>query len=83
MTSNELPGVSGGDHYDDGLWDECEDCHGEGVIDGTCQCEAFEDTCCCLHPEPATCRTCNGKGGFHIDFSAEDQAMWEAEKGDK
>ncbi len=48
------------EQYDDSV--ECWDCGGEGAHDEICECEDFEDTCCCLHPTPKRCRTCGGTG---------------------
>jgi hypothetical protein len=50
------------DYITDGEWIDCWDCGGEGLIDGECTC--WEDTCCCLEPEPPMCTTCNGAGGW-------------------
>lgn len=76
MTSNLHPDANF-DHYDD--WHDCEDCGGSGEDDSMCQCEQIEDICCCAVPTPVRCDTCQGKGGWHIDHSAEDQALHEAE----
>ena len=78
MASNLMPGADYRD-FDDEDWEECHDCGGSGTDDDSCECEAFEDTCCCLVPRPRSCATCNGKGGWTIDHSAEDQAAYEAE----
>ncbi|MEM7211769.1 MAG: hypothetical protein AAF479_07730 [Pseudomonadota bacterium] len=75
--SNLMPGPGYDDFYDN--WVECDDCGGSGEDDSMCECEAFEDICCCLHPTPARCDTCRGKGGWPRDDSAEDQALHEAE----
>ncbi len=48
-------------------WTECQDCGGEGLDTDSCECEAFEDICCCAEPKPSPCQTCNGKGGWEID----------------
>ena len=37
---------------------ECWDCGGSGEVEHQC----FEDSCCCLDPEPDVCRTCRGRG---------------------
>ena len=44
-----------------------------------CQCEQIEDICCCAVPTPVRCDTCRGKGGWHLDQSAEEQALHEAD----
>ena len=80
MSSNEPPGESGGDYYDDGHWEDCHDCGGDGFRDDECECNAFEDTCMCLNPKPPRCSTCKGRGGWTIDYSAEDQALHEADQ---
>jgi hypothetical protein len=46
-------------------WIDCRDCGGEGDHDGICQCEDFEDTCCCATPTPKRCSTCKGNGGWY------------------
>ena len=66
MTSNLHPDADF-DHYDD--WHECQDCGGLGD----------EDICCCAVPTPVRCDTCQGEGGWHLDHSAEEQALHEAE----
>ena len=43
--------------YDDHDDDECFMCGGSGVLDD-CECQAFEDTCCCLYPRPMACPEC-------------------------
>lgn len=43
------------DYCDDG---ECHLCGGSGVLDDECECSAFEDVCCCLHPTPRECPEC-------------------------
>lgn len=48
-------------------WVECWDCGGEGYHTDACECEAFEDTCCCAEPTPPICRTCKGKGGWNAE----------------
>lgn len=49
---------------DDHDWIDCWDCGGEGFYLDSCECEAFEDICCCLTPTPRRCSTCKGKGGW-------------------
>lgn len=66
--------------FDDGDWQECEDCGGEGLDDNECECESVQDICSCAIPTPRRCRTCNGEGGWEVDHSAEEQALWEADK---
>jgi hypothetical protein len=50
--------------FDDPDWIDCWDCGGEGILDDECTCQSVADICCCLHPEPADCRTCRGRGGW-------------------
>jgi len=78
MSSNLHPGADYSD-FDDHDWQECDDCGGDGLDETMCQCETIEDICCCATPTPVRCQTCGGKGGWHIDHSAEDQAAYEAE----
>lgn len=78
MSSNLHPDADYRD-FDDHDWIECWDCGGSGEYGDICQCEDFEDTCCCLHPTPKRCSTCHGKGGWPVDHSAEDQALHEAD----
>lgn len=50
---------------DDGYDDDdgsCFACGGSGVLDDWCECQRFEDVCCCLNPEPQTCDECGGAG---------------------
>ena len=42
---------------DDG-W--CWNCGGAGYHEDDCTC--WEDTCCCLYPEPPVCDVCRGSG---------------------
>lgn len=48
---------------DDHMFDDddvvCHLCGGSGELD-ECECSAFEDTCCCLNPEPRACPECGG-----------------------
>jgi hypothetical protein len=82
MPSNLHPGADYAD-FDDLDWTECWDCGGSGYDEYSCECEAFEDTCCCAEPTPRKCSTCFGKGGWTVDHSAEDQALQEAENDSK
>lgn len=60
--------MSGQPHDEFGEWIDCWDCGGEGEYGDMCQCEDFEDICCCAHPTPKRCSTCKGKGGWtHTD----------------
>lgn len=51
-------------------WRDCLDCVGEGFNDGECTC--MDDCCCCLTPDPPTCRTCRGTGSTMVK-SAQDK----------
>ncbi len=49
--------------YDDPYdHDDCPLCGGAGVLEDECECQAFEDTCCCLYPQPPVCPECKGAG---------------------
>jgi hypothetical protein len=50
------------DEIDHAEWIDCGQCGGEGVIEGDCTC--WDDTCCCLEPEPPVCDICKGAGGW-------------------
>lgn len=41
---------------------DCWNCGGEGCFKDECECEAFVDQCCCLHPTPRRCSECRGWG---------------------
>ena len=66
--------MMGADVYDDheytwlddkgNEWRDCWDCGGEGFHDGDCTC--MDDCCCCLTPDPPTCRTCRGTGALMV-----------------
>ncbi len=43
----------------------CWSCGGEGYHDGDCTC--WEDTCCCLVPDPPVCDLCGGTGSLGED----------------
>lgn len=48
--------------WEDGEWENCWDCGGDGHFH-----DCGDDTCCCLHPEIdelVTCSTCEGSGGW-------------------
>jgi hypothetical protein len=47
----------------------CYACGGEGVGEG---CTCWDDTCCCLDPEPPECDICNGEGSFIITELTDD-----------
>lgn len=38
--------------------DYCPHCGGTGILEDTCVCNSFEDTCCCADPEPMECPEC-------------------------
>ncbi len=46
-----------------GEWQDCYACGGDGEGD---DCMCGDDTCCCASPEPVTCRTCHGEGGWIV-----------------
>ena len=78
MTSNLHPGADFREFEDD--WTECPDCGGDGHDESMCECERIQDICFCATPTPARCDTCKGHGGWFPDHSAEDQAMYEADR---
>lgn len=41
---------------------ECWSCGGSGESEHDC----FDDTCCCLNPEPDTCEVCKGEGYLKV-----------------
>jgi hypothetical protein len=48
---------------DNGIWEDCWQCGGEGVSGHDCG----EDTCCCLdQSDNIICDICNGEGGYYI-----------------
>lgn len=49
---------------------ECWNCGGEGFMEGDCTCG--EDTCCCLEPDPPTCRVCHGRGVLIVSELTDD-----------
>ena len=52
---------------DDGsYWVSCWNCGGAGYHEGECECQSFEDVCCCADPEPPMCRECKGEGALHV-----------------
>jgi len=53
------------DDDDGGYWIDCWKCGGAGFHEDECVCQAFEDTCCCLEPEPPACEECKGTGELH------------------
>lgn len=53
------------DPYDGMAWRPCPYCE-DGYVEGECTC--WDDTCCCLEPEPPVCSHCRGKGGWPIPF---------------
>jgi hypothetical protein len=49
---------------DGSYWVSCWACGGAGYHEDSCECEAFEDVCCCAEPEPPECSECHGKGAL-------------------
>lgn len=41
---------------------ECWNCGGTGETEHDC----FDDTCCCLNPEPEMCEVCGGDGWIKV-----------------
>lgn len=60
MTNHYPPGMTASDWaYVDGEADEdCPMCGGIGFLLDECECQEFEDTCCCLNPTPPVCPEC-------------------------